>query len=128
MQRKIYSNRPSIHDDILVYGRSEQEHLQQLTLTLQRLRENQLFAQRLKCEFAVQRIEYLGHIIDHRGIQVDPVKIQAVRDWSQPQTLHDLQSFLGLANYYRKFIPSFAPQAAPLTDLLQQNTTWTWGS
>lgn len=115
-------------DDVLVYSRTETEHLQRLRQTLQRLRENHLYAQLPKCEFMATRLEYLGHVIDGNGIQVDPSKIQVIRDWPQPTCVKELQSFLGIANYYRKFIAGLAGIVTPLTDLLRQPVSWTWES
>lgn len=114
--------------DILVYSSTETEHLQRLRQTFQRLRENQLYAQLPKCEFLSTRLEYLGHIIDGDGIRVDPAKVQAIREWPQPATVKELQSFLGIANCYRKFIAGFARIATPLTNLLQQQVPWQWGT
>lgn len=113
-------------NDILVYGRTEEEHLEWLRSTLQKLREHKLYAQKAKHKFFVERVEYLGHIVDARGIIVDPAKVQVLQQWPMPVSARDLQSFLGLANYYRKFVPKFAQRAGPLTDLLQQQRTWEW--
>lgn len=115
-------------DDILVYGKTREEHNRRLRATLQRLREQKLFAQKTKCEFLVETVEYLGHIADAAGIRVDPAKVQAVEQWPTPATVRELQSFLGLANYYRKFVLNFAQQAAPLTELLHVNQEWRWAS
>lgn len=106
-------------DDILIFSKTREEHLALLRRTLQRLRDQQLYVQISKCEFMSQRLEYLGHITDKHGIQVDPSKVRAIQQWPQPAGVKDLQSFLGLANYYRKFIKGFAHIAAPLTDLLK---------
>lgn len=93
---------------------------------LGRLRQHQLFAKRKKCEFAVQHLEYLGHIVDVGGIRADPAKLQVIQDWPRPQTVSELQSFLGLAGYYRKFVQHFSRLAAPLTLLLQNRVPWEW--
>lgn len=114
-------------DDILVFSKTKEEHLCHLRRVLQKLRDNKLYAQMPKCEFMATRIEHLGHVIDQHGIQVDPTNVTAVQQWPKPESVKDLQSFLGLANYYRKFIRNFATIAAPLTDLLKQMQAWSWG-
>jgi hypothetical protein len=87
-------------DDILIYSKSEQEHLQHLQLVLQRLRENKLFAKQSKCAFLAPQVEYLGHIISAQGVATDPKKIEAIKDWPTPHNLKQLRGFLGLACYY----------------------------
>jgi hypothetical protein len=88
-------------DDILVFSKTLEEHLEHLELVLLKLRENRLFAKLSKCEFLLKEIQFLGHIVTPNGIKVDPSKISAIKDWPRPKKLKDLQSFLGLANYYR---------------------------
>jgi len=105
-------------DDILVFSRSAEEHIQHLRIVLDKLRANKLYAKLSKCEFAKEQVEYLGHIVSSKGIQPDPAKVKAIKDWPDLTTVHDVQSFLGLANFYRKFIQGFAHMATPLTDLL----------
>ena len=103
-------------DDILVYSKNKEEHEQHLQQVLQRLKEHQLYAKLSKCTFFANSIEYLGHIIDGEGLRPNPRLVQALTDFPQPKTLKELQSFLGLANYYRKFIKNFSIIALPLTD------------
>ena len=91
-------------DDILIYSRSEAEHEQHLGLVLQTLRDHQLFGKFSKCEFWLQEVRFLGHVISKDGIAVDPSKVEAVLDWQAPTTVTEIRSFLGLAGYYRKFI------------------------
>lgn len=104
-------------DDILVYtgSHSEQDHLVKLRTMLQKLRDHHLYVQLPKCQFMSTRLEHLGHIIDSSGIQVDPTKVQVVQDWPVPWSVGELQSFLGMANYYRKFIHHFATMVTPST-------------
>ena len=87
-------------DDILVYSRSEEEHEQHLRIVLQILRENQLYAKASKCEFWLNEVKFLGHVVSKNGIVVDPTKVEAVLDWRQPKTMSEIRSFLGLADYY----------------------------
>ena len=88
-------------DDILVYSKSEAEHEQHLRVVLQILREHQLYAKFSKCEFWLDRILYLGHIITRGGVEVDPQKIVAIETWPVPSSVAEVRSFLGLAGYYR---------------------------
>ena len=108
-------------DDILVYSKNKEEHEQHLRQVLQRLKDNQLYARLSKCTFFTNSIEYLGHIVDGDGLRPNPQLIQALMDFPQPRTLKELQSFLGLANYYRKFIANFSKIALPLTDATRNN-------
>ena len=108
-------------DDILVYSKNEDEHEQHLRQVLQRLKDNQLYARLSKCTFFTNSIEYLGHIVDGDGLRPNPQLVQALMDFPQPRTLKELQSFLGLANYYRKFIANFSKIALPLTDATRNN-------
>src|SRR5437762_363442 len=103
-------------DDILIYSKNKEEHEQQLRQVLQRLKDHQLYAKLSKCTFFSSSIEYLGHIADGEGLRPNPQLVQALTDFPQPKTLKELQSFLGLANYYRKFISNFSHIALPLTD------------
>jgi hypothetical protein len=94
-------------DDILVYSRSEEEHEEHLHLVLQKHRDHRLYAILSKCEFWLKQVAFLGHIISKGGISVDPSKIQDVLSWNAPTSASDIQSFLGLAGYYRRFIKGF---------------------
>ena len=104
-------------DDVLIFSKSLDEHVQHLRTVLDVLRANKLFAKRRKCAFAQDSISYLGHIITGDGIKTDPAKIAAVQDWPTPTNVHDVRAFLGLCSYYRRFVPKFAHVASPLTDL-----------
>jgi reverse transcriptase-like protein/integrase-like protein/gag-polyprotein putative aspartyl protease len=108
-------------DDILIYSKNKGEHEHHLRQVLERLKEHQLYAKRSKCTFFTNSIEYLGHIADGNGLRPNPRLVQAVKDFPQPKTLKELQSFLGLANYYRKFISNFSQIALPLTDGTQKS-------
>lgn len=113
-------------DDILIYSNTLEEHQQHLRQVLEILRANQLYAKLKKCEFAKTQVEYLGHVISQEGISADPKKTKAIAEWPQPLNPHDIRVFLGLTNYYRRFIHNYAQHAKPLTLLLQKETTFTW--
>ncbi|KAL4291663.1 hypothetical protein GQ457_14G020350 [Hibiscus cannabinus] len=113
-------------DDILVYSRSEDEHEEHLRIVLQTLRENQLYAKFSKCEFWLNEVVFLGHIVSAEGIRVDPKKIEAIMDWKQPKNVSEVRSFLGLAGYYRRFVEGFSIIAAPLTKLLRKDVPFAW--
>jgi len=95
------------------------EHLQHLRTVLQLLRDNHLYAKMSKCTFARTELEFLGHILSGDGLRVDPKKTSAVADWPVPRDIPQLRSFLGMANYFRKFLHHFAQCTMPLTRLLR---------
>ncbi|KAL4388726.1 hypothetical protein GQ457_09G011400 [Hibiscus cannabinus] len=113
-------------DEILVYSKSEDEHEEHLRIVLQTLRENQLYAKFSKCEFWLNEVVFLGHIVSAEGIRVDPKKIEAIMDWKQPKNVSEVRSFLGLAGYYRRFVEGFSIIAAPLTKLLKKDVPFAW--
>ena len=115
-------------DDILVYSKTREEHERHLRIVLQTLREHQLFAKFSKCEFWLEQVSFLGHIISKDGISVDPVKVEAVAEWKHPETPTEVRSFLGLAGYYRRFIKDFSKLAGPLTDLTKKHGQFVWNS
>jgi hypothetical protein len=113
-------------DDILVYSRNEQEHTMHLHIVLQRLRDHHLYAKLSKCEFWLREIKILGHTISQDGISVDPEKVQEVMNWKPPTTVRQIRRFLGLAGYYRRFIPDFSRIAKPMTKLLKKGVKYEW--
>jgi hypothetical protein len=115
-------------DDIVVYSNTLSEHVQHLRAVLTVLRQNKLYAKMSKCTFAQSEIEYLGHIIGNGCLRVDPRKVKVVLDWLQPKDVSELRSFLGLANYFRRFIQGYSSLVSPLNDLLQQGVSFTWDS
>ena len=113
-------------DDILIYSRSIEEHAEHLRIVLQTLREKQLYAKFKKCEFWLEEVSFLGHIISGKGIAVDPAKVDAVLAWKSPTNVTEIRSFLGLAGYYRRFIEGFSQKAAPMTKLLRKGVPFDW--
>ena len=115
-------------DDILIYYKNEEEHEENLRLTLQLLREHQLHAKLSKCDFYRDRIQYLGHIISEEGISVDLEKIEAIMNWPTPRNVTDVRSFMGLAGYYRRFIEGFSKVAHAITSLQKKGMKFEWTS
>jgi hypothetical protein len=113
-------------DDILIYSENEEEHADHLRIVLSRLLEHQLYAKFSKCEFWLKKVPFLGHVLSGDGISVDPTKVQEVLDWKAPTTVHEVQSFLGLAGYYCHFIPDFSKIAKPMTRLLEKDQKFDW--
>jgi len=113
-------------DDILVYSNSHLEHEQHLRVVLQTLRENQLYAKLDKCEFWLQEVIFLGHVISAEGILVDPRKVEAVLKWERPTNVTEIRSFLGLAGYYWRFIDGLSTIASPLTKLTRKEVRFVW--
>jgi hypothetical protein len=113
-------------DDILVYSRSAEEHGQYLRIVLGKLRDHQLYAKFSKCEFWLQKVSFLGHILTVEGVAVDPEKVAAVANWKRPTSVTEIRSFLRLAGYYRRFIEGFSKIARPMTTLLQKDKKFEW--
>jgi hypothetical protein len=109
-------------DDILVYSQDFKTHLSHLSLALDLLRVNKLFAKHPKCRFACNEVDYLDHIVSEHGVRADQGKIQAMIDWPLPKTIKSLRGFLGLTGYYRKFIRHYGSIVAPLTSMLRKNS------
>ncbi|KAJ1575571.1 hypothetical protein NDA15_006290 [Ustilago hordei] len=106
-------------DDFLIFSDTEEAHVKHVTEVLTHLRSNRLFAKLSKCEFHTKTVEFLGYIIKPTGIEMDPEKVHTVKEWPMPESIHDIQRFLGFANFYRRFIAHFACIAKPLTALVK---------
>ncbi|KAG7301746.1 hypothetical protein JYU34_014734 [Plutella xylostella] len=112
-------------DDVIIGGRNITEHLQSLEMVMSRLCENGLKLKRNKCEFFVDEIKYLGYIICKDGVKTDPDKIKAMSEMAQPQNVTQLRSFLGLVNFYGRFVKNMS-SIFPLYELLKKNVSWVW--
>ncbi|KAL5570640.1 hypothetical protein UlMin_027215 [Ulmus minor] len=113
-------------DDILIYSKTREDHEAHLELVLQRLKEHRLYAKFKKCEFWIEQVTFLGHVISKDGVSVDPSKVEAVSNWPRPTTVTEIRSFLGMAGYYRSFVEGFSRIAGPLTTLTRKNVRFTW--
>jgi hypothetical protein len=115
-------------DDILIYSKTKEDHAEHLRIVLTRLREHQLYAKFSKCEFWLDTIPFLGHILSAKGVAVDPSKVKDILEWKPPTTVHQVRSFLGMAGYYRHFFLDFSKIAKPITELLKNHVKIVWSS
>ena len=113
-------------DDILIFSKTKEEHLHHIKIALERLRVQKIYARLHKCEFFCDKVEYLGFDVSEAGVQLSPDKVRAIMEWPRPSTVKDVQSFLGLANFYRRFVRNFSLKAKPLTELTKDKVTWKW--
>ncbi|XP_058784742.1 uncharacterized protein LOC131659586 [Vicia villosa] len=117
-----------LKNDILIYSRTIEEHMEHLGIVLLVLREKQLFAKFSKCEFWMSEVKFLGHVISGGGVAVDPSKVEAVINWERPKNATEVRSFLGLVGYYWRFIMGFSKLALPLTRLTMKEVSFEWNS
>ena len=113
-------------DDIIIFGRSFEEHLDRLDLVLGRLKEAGLKIKGSKCRFFQEKIHFLGHIVSRKGVEVDPEKVSAVEKMKSPTTIKELRAVLGLVGFYRRFIQDFGGTAEPLYKLLNKKERFKW--
>ncbi|GKA32877.1 reverse transcriptase domain-containing protein [Tanacetum coccineum] len=113
-------------DDILIYSKTKEDHEVHLKLVLELLKKERLYAKFSKCEFWLQEVHFLSHVVNHNGIHVDLSKIEAVKNWKAPTTPSEIRLFFRLAGYYRCFIVNFSKIAKPLTLLTQKNKKYEW--
>ncbi|KAH0706733.1 hypothetical protein KY289_011809 [Solanum tuberosum] len=113
-------------DDILIYSRNKEDYASHLKIVLQTLKDRELYAKFSKCEFWLEFVAFVGHIVSGEGIKVDTQKIEAVQNWPRPTCPTDIMSFLGLAGYYRRFVEGFSSISSPLTKLTQKIVKFQW--
>ncbi|GKF07876.1 putative reverse transcriptase domain-containing protein, partial [Tanacetum coccineum] len=122
LEKRIYSL------ELVALGApSKEEHKEHLKTILELLKKEQLYAKLSKCDFWLESVQFLGHVIDSKGVHVDPAKIEAIKNWATPTTPTEVRQFLGLAGYYRSFIEGFSLISKPLTKLTQKNKKYEWG-
>ena len=113
-------------DDIIIFSKDEEEHLEHLRIIFQRLKEAGLKLKRSKCDFVKTQIQYLGHLISSKGIQPLPEKLRSIENMPAPRSPKEVKQFLGLAGYYCKFIPRFSDLSRPLTRLTRKDVLFEW--
>ena len=114
-------------DGVLIYSANPQDHAKHLRKVLGKLREHKLFAKATKCAMLKTSVEFLGQQTSRGGMTPTKAKLKAVRDWATPEDVKGVRSFLGFANYYRRFVQNFAVIADPLTSLTRKDVEWQWG-
>jgi hypothetical protein len=113
-------------DDILVFSKTLSDHRCHVRQVLQKLREHGLYAKLEKCQFEERSVEFLGYIISHQGISMDPMKVQTILDWETPTSLRDVHCFLGFTNFYRNFISGYSEITLLLIRLTRKNILLEW--
>ncbi|GJS37371.1 putative reverse transcriptase domain-containing protein [Tanacetum coccineum] len=127
MPLKVSSYAVGLTSTCRIHGPYESEHEEHLKLILELLKKEELYAKFSKCEFWIPKVQFLGHVIDSKGIHVDPAKIESIKDWASPKSPTEIRQFLGLAGYYRRFIEGFSKIAKPMTKLTQKKVKFVWG-
>jgi hypothetical protein len=113
-------------DDILIFSKTEEEHAEHIRIVLQKLRGHRLYAKFSKCEFWLNEVTFLGHVLLENGVVVDPSKVKDMLQWEQPKNVKDIRSFLGLAGYYCTFIENFSKISKPMTEFLKKGIHFKW--
>ena len=113
-------------DDSLIFSRTKADHLIHVRMVLETLRHHRLYAKASKCQFGRSSVAFLGHVISARGVAMDPRKLSAISTWARPTSCSDVRRFIGLANYYRRFVRRFSALASPLTSLCSPQASFRW--
>jgi hypothetical protein len=113
-------------DDVLIYSKTADEHLEHIRLVLRELQRHQLHIKLSKCYFGRLSVNFLGHVVEVGRIRMDPDKMEAVHNWPRPKSVTEIRGFLGLAGYYRKFINQFATLATQLTAMTKKTPEFRW--
>ncbi|XP_069148060.1 uncharacterized mitochondrial protein AtMg00860-like [Solanum lycopersicum] len=113
-------------DDILIYSKSSKEHEEHLRIVLELLREKWIYVKFSKCEFWLDSVSFLGHVVSMDGVMVDISMIEAVNSWVRPTNVSEVRSFVGLVSYFRRFVKGFSFIASQLTNLTKQNVPFVW--
>ena len=111
-------------DDILVYSENDEEHKEHVLKVLRHLREQKLQLDIDKCDFDTKEVKYLGLIITTEGIRMDPEKLKAIKEWRTPESVSDVQQFVGFCGFYRRFIKDFSRYTRPLNELTKGSHTY----
>ena len=114
-------------DDILVFLPDKETHWEHVRAVLTRVRDTRLILKASKCEFHTTETEYLGYVISPKGLRMDEEKIRTIKDWKEPTNVKGIQSFLGFANFYRRFIKEYSKVTTPLSALMRKEKVWEWG-
>jgi hypothetical protein len=128
LRDKLHKGVEVFIDDIIIHSSTASEHIELLKWVFQRLRDEHYYAHPEKCEFMMDEVSFLGHVVNSVGIAVQKHKVAAVRDWPTPTTKREVRGFLGLAGYYRRFVQNYAQIAAPLTLLTGETVVWRWAA